>query len=68
MNAHLIALLAFAGIFGASLVGMWLRKALPDQHFNAETKECVRLGMGLLATMTALLLGLLIASANGSYD
>jgi len=68
MNSHLIALLAFACIFCASLVGMWLRKVLPDQHLNAETKECVRLGMGLVATMTALLLGLLIASAKGTYD
>src|SRR6185369_14299482 len=68
MDSHLIALLVFAGIFGASFVGMWLRKILPDQHLNAETKECVQLGMGLVATMTALLLGLLIASAKGSYD
>ena len=68
MNSHLIALLAFASIFGASLLGIWLRKAIPDQHLNAETKECVQLGMGLLATMTALLLGLLIASAKGLYD
>jgi hypothetical protein len=68
MNSDLIALLAFAGIFFASLVGMWLRKVLPDQHLNAETKECVRVGMGLVGTMTALLLGLLIASAKGTYD
>lgn len=68
MNSHLIALLACAGIFVASLVGMWLRKVLPNQHLNAETKECVRVGMGLVGTMTALLLGLLIASAKGSYD
>ena len=68
MNSHLIALLACASIFVASLVGMWLRKVLPDQHLNAETKECVRVGMGLGATMTALLLGLLIASAKGTYD
>ncbi|HXQ74049.1 MAG TPA: hypothetical protein VN844_26335, partial [Pyrinomonadaceae bacterium] len=66
MNSHLIALLACASIFVASLVGMWLRKVLPDQHLNAETKECVRVGMGLVATMTALLLGLLIASAKGT--
>ncbi|HXQ35042.1 MAG TPA: hypothetical protein VN843_13595 [Anaerolineales bacterium] len=68
MNSQLIALLACAGIFVASLVGMWLRKVLPDQHLNAATKECVQLGMGLVATMTALLLGLLIASAKGTYD
>jgi hypothetical protein len=47
---------------------MRLRSALPDHHLSPETKDTVRLGMGLIATMTALLLGLLIASAKGSYD
>lgn len=68
MNAAVIAGLAFAGIFGTTLLGMRLRAALPDHHLSAETKETVRLGMGLVATMTALLLGLLIATAKGSYD
>ena len=68
MNSTVIALLAFAGILGAVFLGMRLRTALPDQHLSTETKETVRLGMGLIATMTALLLGLLIASAKGSYD
>jgi len=68
MNAAVIALLAFAGILGATLLGMRLRSALPDHHLSAETKDTVRVGMGLVATMTALLLGLLVASAKGSYD
>lgn len=68
MNSTLIALLAFAGILGAVFLGMRLRSALPDHHLSPETKDTVRLGMGLIATMTALLLGLLIASAKGSYD
>ena len=68
MNPTVIASLAFAGIFGAALLGMRLRAALPDQHLSAETKDSVRLGIGLVATMTALLLGLLVASAKGSYD
>lgn len=68
MNATVIALIAFAGIVAAVFLGMRLRVAIPDQHLSAETKETVRLGMGLVATMTALLLGLLVASAKGSYD
>ena len=68
MNPNVIALLAFLGIFGAALLGMRLRTALPEQHLSQETKDTVRLGMGLVATMTALLLGLLIAAAKGSYD
>ena len=68
MNAAVIAGIAFVGILGTTLLGMRLRAALPDHHLSAETKETVRVGMGLVATMTALLLGLLIATAKGSYD
>lgn len=50
------------------MLGMRLRAALPDHHLSADTKDTVRVGMALVATMTALLLGLLIASAKGSYD
>lgn len=68
MNATVIAGLAFVGILGATIVGLRLHAALPDHQLSPETKDTVRLGMGLVATMTALLLGLLIASAKGSYD
>lgn len=68
MSAILISVLAFSGILGATLLGMRLRAALPDHQLSAETKDSVRLGMGLVVTMTALLLGLLVASAKGSYD
>lgn len=68
MSSPSIALIAFASIFGSSLLGMRLHSILPNHHLNTETKEVVRLGMGLIATMTALLLGLLVASAKGSYD
>lgn len=68
MNAGIVGIIAFASIFGASLLGIRLHAALPNHHLNAETKEVVRLGMGLVATMTALLLGLLVATAKGSYD
>jgi hypothetical protein len=68
MNATVVAVLAFAGILGATLLGMRLRAWLPDHHLSPETKETVRLGMGMVVTMTALLLGLLVASAKGSYD
>lgn len=68
MTATDIALIAFAAVFGGALIGMRLHKILPDHHLNAETKEVVRLGMGLIATMTALLLGLLVAAAKGAYD
>jgi len=45
-----------------------LRPFMPEKHLSAETKGIVNLGIGLIGTMTALVLGLLIASAKSSYD
>jgi len=68
MDATTIAGLTFVGILAATLLGMRLHASLPDHQLSPETKDTVRVGMALVATMTALLLGLLIASAKGSYD
>jgi hypothetical protein len=50
------------------MVGMWLRGVLPERHLDNENKELAKLGVGLVGTMAALLLGLLVASAKSSYD
>jgi hypothetical protein len=62
------SLLVFIIVFAAALLGMLLRKVLPQHHFSAETKESVKVAMGLVATMSALILGLLIAAASDKYD
>src|SRR5271167_462689 len=59
--------LSFA-IFGLVLVGILLGHALPGQHLNKESKDAIRSGVGLIATMAALVLGLLIGSAKSSFD
>lgn len=58
----------FACVFGGALVGLWLRTILPEHHLDAETRDLVKLGVGLIGTMSALVLGLLVASAKGTYD
>src|SRR3972149_680486 len=63
-----ISLIVFACVFGGALVGNFLRAVLPEHHLSTESKDVVKLGMGLIATMTALVLGLLIATAKDSYD
>lgn len=68
MGAIVTSLIVFACVFGGALFGMFLRAVLPAHHFDDDTKDVIKLGMGLVATMTALILGLLIASAKGSYD
>ena len=68
MNTEVISLIIFGCVVGAVLIGRTLARFLPSEHLSADTKETVKLAMGLLATMSALLLGLLVASAKGSYD
>lgn len=68
MNPIPIASLTFACAFGGALVGSFIRSRLPPSHLSKESQDVMRLGMGLVATMTALLLGLVTASARSSYD
>src|SRR5262249_44571191 len=68
MSAVAISAVAFASIFGAMLLGMLLRSILPDRYFSAGSKEVVTLGIGVIATMSAVLLGLLISSTRTSYE
>jgi hypothetical protein len=68
MNSSEISYIVLACTFGGSLCGMMLRVALPKDHLSTDAKDLIKLGMGLIGTMTALALGLLIASARDSYD
>ena len=68
MSSLAISGIVFGCIAGGMVLGMILRSILPEKHLSAETKGIVNLGMGLIGTMTALVLGLLIASAKSSYD
>jgi hypothetical protein len=62
------SVIVFAVVFGAALLGIYLRSVLPAHHLSADSKDIVRMAMGLVATMAALVLGLLVASAKGNYD
>jgi hypothetical protein len=68
MHSATIALIAFACVFGGSLVGMWLGARLPPEHLDNRTQDVVKLGMGTIATLMALVLGLLVATAKASFD
>lgn len=50
------------------MLGMLLHRVLPEHHLSAESKDVIKLGMALTATMSALVLALLVNSAKGSYD
>jgi hypothetical protein len=54
--------------FAGALLGMWLRAVLPEHLLDAESRDTVKVGIGLIATMTALVLGLVTASAKSAFD
>ena len=68
MNSYLIALISFACIFGGAIAGFLLQPFLPKHHLSKESQDSVKLGAGLIATMAALILGLLVSSSKGTYD
>lgn len=68
MNSTLIASVVFVCGFGSAVLGMLISRWLPDNHLNADSKDIVKLAMGLIATMVALVLGLLTASAKSTFD
>jgi hypothetical protein len=68
MNPIVIAAILFLCMLGGALGVMRLRENLPEHHMTKETEDVVRLTAGTLATLTALTVGLLIASAKSSFD
>ena len=68
MSPLAISSIAFGCIFAGMLLGMFLRSVLPEHHLSDESKDAVKLGIGMIATLAALVLGLLIASAKSHFD
>src|SRR5215813_7483702 len=68
MNSTAIALASAGCIFSGALLGMGLQRLLPGHHLSKETQDVVKLSAGTIATLTALVLGLLVSSAKSAFD
>lgn len=68
MSSYAIAAIVLACVFAGALVGLLVRAVLPESHLSGETKDIVKLSSGLVGSMVALVLGLLVASAKSAYD
>jgi hypothetical protein len=68
MSALALSCLIFVLTLGGILLGTLLRRALPEHHLSKDSQDVVRLGTGLIGTIAALVLGLLIAAAKSSFD
>jgi len=63
----LIGLISFAAIFGGVLLGRFAANRLPDYHLSSETQSAVTVSVAVIGTLSALVLGLMITTANNSF-
>jgi hypothetical protein len=68
MNAIVVSLVVFVIVFSGALVGRAIRRTLPEEHMEPDAKDVIKLATGLVVTMCALVLGMLVSSAKTSYD
>jgi len=68
MSSLAIASIVFVCVFSSALLGLLLRASLPKHHLSEDSTAVVKLGTGLIATLAALVLGLLVGSAKTSFE
>jgi Protein of unknown function (DUF4239) len=68
LSAIAIGLVVFALVYASALLAMFVHSKLPDDHLTSDSKDVVKLGVALVATMSALVLSLLISSAKTAFD
>lgn len=68
MSPIAVALLVFACVFGGALAGRALRSLLPAHHLKDETRDILKLAVGLIATLAAMVLGLLVSAASDTFN
>ena len=68
MSTLTISVIVFACVLGGALLGMYLGRVLPKHHLSDDAKDVIKVSMAMVATLAALVLGLLTASAKSSLD
>jgi hypothetical protein len=68
VSAPLIAFIIFVCMLCGRVLGSYLRNVLPDDHTQADSKDILITSAGMMATLIALIIGLLVTSAKGTFD
>ncbi|QTL05134.1 DUF4239 domain-containing protein [Aquabacter sp. L1I39] len=68
MAPWLTSLIVFIFMFGGALGALFAARKLPEHHVSKETQDTVKLGVGMIAAMASLILGLMTASVKGGFD
>jgi hypothetical protein len=68
MSPFEVALIMFAVTFGGAMIGVSIRERVPNHHLSSDSRDVIKLAIGTVATLSALVLGLLIASSKSSFN
>lgn len=68
MTPSIISLIALFLIFMSAVAGIFIQNTLPEHHLSEESKNIIKAARGVVVGLAALTLGLLIATAKGSFD
>src|SRR5215468_8995320 len=68
MTSLTIGIISAACICGGAVVGYALQRVLPKHHLSKDAQDAVKLAVGVIATSTALVLGLLVSSSKAQFD
>jgi hypothetical protein len=68
VHSMTVGLMVFACVFGGALFGLYLSKKVAARHLSADSKDVMKMALGIIGTLAALVLGLLLASAKSSFD
>ena len=63
-----IGWIVLAAVFGSAVLAMLIGRRLPESHSRDDTKGVVAVSMGVVGTLTALVLGLLISTASSTFN
>jgi len=68
VNQLAISFVVYVCVTGGALAGICLNPVLPPEHVKDETRQAVNIAVGIIATLAALVLGLMVTSAKSSFD
>jgi hypothetical protein len=68
VDAVITGAIAFVCIFASAIVGVIIRDVLPDHHLSPDSRDVVKLAIAVVATMSALVVSLMISSAKSAFD
>ena len=68
MASLITALITLACLCAGTILGSLIRNRLPDHHLRDDSRDVIKMASGMIATLVALVIGLLVSSSKSTYD